>query len=300
MKRIFICIILTLFTVNLNAQFRKPSVVVANFQIAGEIDTALAKMINVYILNYFIETGKYRVVERLQLAKLLKEMRLSASDLVDSRNVIKIGKLLSAYGILVGSILRYGDDLVISARLVETQTGTITKTAKERFNIYSAEVLEGACRSLVNKIIGLSRFEDNGNGTITDNYPGNYIRLMWQKNITSNTYMTFDSAINYASNLRLGGYTNWRLPNKFEFEELLKGGGVSIGSEAPFKWLNSNGFIGIKPDTYWTCSNDFRLTAEPESTPDYAFVISMHNGAIQKIRIDRKRTSYSFFCVRSL
>jgi len=158
MKRIFICIILTLFTVNLNAQFRKPSVVVANFQIAGEIDTALAKMINVYILNYFIETGKYRVVERLQLAKLLKEMRLSNSDLADASNALKIGKLLSAYGIVIGSVVRFKDKIIITARLVETQTASIVRVAKENIdsNSTSDTVLERVCKSLVFKLSNLS------------------------------------------------------------------------------------------------------------------------------------------------
>ena len=44
--------------------------------------------------------------------------------------------------------------------------------------------------------------------------------LMWQKEtVTEN--MTWDDAIEYAKNLRLGGYDDWRLPTKEELCEIV-------------------------------------------------------------------------------
>ncbi len=58
-------------------------------------------------------------------------------------------------------------------------------------------------------------FTDNGDGTITDNVTG----LMWQQG--EGGEMTWDSAVNYASDLTLATHTNWRLPTSHELLNLL-------------------------------------------------------------------------------
>jgi hypothetical protein len=55
-------------------------------------------------------------------------------------------------------------------------------------------------------IINPPAYINNGNGTVTDNVTG----LMWQQ--TDGGEMTFENATFYCSNLRLGGYSDWRLP----------------------------------------------------------------------------------------
>jgi hypothetical protein len=53
-------------------------------------------------------------------------------------------------------------------------------------------------------------YTNNGNGTITDNVTG----LMWQQ--TDGGEMTVESAATYVTALRLGGYSDWRLPTTHE------------------------------------------------------------------------------------
>lgn len=50
-------------------------------------------------------------------------------------------------------------------------------------------------------------YTDNGDGTVTDNNTG----LMWQQTPPSDK-MTYDEAVEYIENLKLGGYDDWRLP----------------------------------------------------------------------------------------
>jgi hypothetical protein len=75
-----------------------------------------------------------------------------------------------------------------------------------------------------------SRFNDNGDGTITDNLTG----LMWVKDPSElygpwgspgmpNTMSWYD-AINNCENLEHAGYTDWRLPNIRELESLINFG----------------------------------------------------------------------------
>jgi len=57
--------------------------------------------------------------------------------------------------------------------------------------------------------LGLLRFTDNGDGTITDLATG----LMWIKNANLGGLMTWTSAVVYCENLVTNGYDDWRLPS---------------------------------------------------------------------------------------
>jgi hypothetical protein len=54
-------------------------------------------------------------------------------------------------------------------------------------------------------------FVDNGDGTVTDIKRG----IMWQKS-DNGKEVTFEEAREYCRTLRLGGYTDWRLPKADE------------------------------------------------------------------------------------
>lgn len=56
----------------------------------------------------------------------------------------------------------------------------------------------------------------NGDSTVTDTSTG----LMWQQTNAEST-MTWESAISYCEDLSLGGYTDWRLPNRKELRSIV-------------------------------------------------------------------------------
>jgi len=68
------------------------------------------------------------------------------------------------------------------------------------------------------------RYQDNGDGTVTDNVTG----LMWQK--TPGAKMTYDQAMAGASSFDLAGYTDWRLPTIKELYSLIVFSGKDISS----------------------------------------------------------------------
>lgn len=63
---------------------------------------------------------------------------------------------------------------------------------------------------------GVNDFMDNQNGTITDKATG----LMWQQSDDGNTY-DWENALSYAENLRLGGHSDWRMPNAKELQSII-------------------------------------------------------------------------------
>ena len=73
------------------------------------------------------------------------------------------------------------------------------------------------------------RFTSNKDGVITDNKTG----LQWAPD--PGQAMTWSQATQYAQNLRLGGFSDWRLPTRVELRELGKG-----GRDAAFKLKGSD------------------------------------------------------------
>lgn len=49
-----------------------------------------------------IECGRFKVVDRNRMGQIMKELKLSQSDLTDSGNTIKLGKLMSASALIAG------------------------------------------------------------------------------------------------------------------------------------------------------------------------------------------------------
>ena len=93
---------------------------------------------------------------------------------------------------------------------VGVRTVAVHYTAKGNNN-YMRAVRAGQSEPLGNLV-------DNEDGTITDTETG----LMWQKATAPGTY-TWQDALAYAEGLELpiGGYTDWRLPNRNELQTLL-------------------------------------------------------------------------------
>lgn len=60
-------------------------------------------------------------------------------------------------------------------------------------------------------LVAEGRFVDNGDGTVTDTRR----KIMWQKGDNAKE-VTFEEAQEYCKTLRLGGHSDWRLPNPDE------------------------------------------------------------------------------------
>ncbi|OFX19127.1 MAG: hypothetical protein A2041_15255, partial [Bacteroidetes bacterium GWA2_31_9b] len=80
-------------------------------------------------------------------------------------------------------------------------------------------------------------YTDNGDGTITDNVTG----LMWQKDMGSK--ISFAEAAGTASALRLGGYSDWRVPTIKELYSLILFSGQVSGETAIKNFINETYFI---------------------------------------------------------
>jgi class 3 adenylate cyclase/CHAT domain-containing protein/tetratricopeptide (TPR) repeat protein len=85
------------------------------------------------IIDQLIEKSRARVVERSVLDKLLEELKLSTTKLVDRSAALRLGKILAARLILSGRIIHSGPETQIAIRAIETETGQVRAAINESF-----------------------------------------------------------------------------------------------------------------------------------------------------------------------
>jgi hypothetical protein len=116
-------------------------------------------------------------------------------------------------------------------------------------------------------------FNDNGDGTVTDLVTD----LMWQQNETSK--MTWDAALTYCTDLSLGEFDDWRLPNLKELYTL-----VDFNQTPTIDPIYFPDAFSIQ---YWTSTG---LSATKSR------LINFLNGVLSNLKVTRK---YNARCVRN-
>ncbi len=101
-----------------------------------------------------IDKSRIQVVERALFDKLLEELKLGSSKLMDQRTALSLGKLMAARLILSGKITYSGPQTLVSLRLIETETGRVTAALNEIFPGSGQATLltDKLSRSLIDKI----------------------------------------------------------------------------------------------------------------------------------------------------
>jgi len=85
------------------------------------LKVGLAQMLTTDLLG----AGGAKIVERTQLQAVLDELKLGHSSVVDKDTSAKVGKLLGAEYLLMGSYFSLAGTLRVDARLVKVETGEI-------------------------------------------------------------------------------------------------------------------------------------------------------------------------------
>lgn len=70
----------------------------------------VGKGISDLLINYLLKDGTYRVIDRENIDKILKEQNFSNSDRANPATAAKIGKILGVDAIIVGKITQFGSD----------------------------------------------------------------------------------------------------------------------------------------------------------------------------------------------
>ena len=70
-------------------------------------------------------TGRFHVVERDQINKILDEQNFQMSGMTDAEGAVELGRLLNVRAIMVGTVNRLGRTYLLNMRLISVRTGLV-------------------------------------------------------------------------------------------------------------------------------------------------------------------------------
>ena len=120
------------------SQDTRPGIAVMPFDNGGsygqdkENFDALQKGIAGMLISELALNPALRVVEREDVQRLLDEQNLGTSGRVDPQTAAKVGKLVGARYVVLGTFLDFYGDFRVDARLVNVETSEIVKVETDR------------------------------------------------------------------------------------------------------------------------------------------------------------------------
>jgi TolB-like protein len=138
-KAILIQIVILIFSLFLGAAHSqnpdastKLNIAVTNFKSGEGITEGESSVISDRFRVELFKTGGVNVMERDQMQDILKEQGFQASGAcTDEACLIKMGELLGVHAIVGGSIGKVGSLYLVNLRLIDVQTGKITRVVSK-------------------------------------------------------------------------------------------------------------------------------------------------------------------------
>jgi TolB-like protein len=151
--------------------------------------------LGVYIANslqeYIFDKNLFTLLERDRLDSILGEFRFNQSGLVAKLSEKKLGKLLGADIVLLGTIADNTNSFKITGKITDLQTGTInsiagvnikkTEALKKKFDnyiIHQVNLLKGAYEIIIKEIKVKKSKADGNNWDVNPTKPDIYFRII--------------------------------------------------------------------------------------------------------------------------
>lgn len=161
------------------SQSEKQMVAIYTIDESGE---GYAAFVGDFVTNAIVKRGEYVAVERTAqfLAELNKEQGFQRTGAVDDSQISRLGKNMGVQMVCAVKVGSIGNQLFISARLVDVETAALKSTARPvRFDQTNWEDMENACEAVTASMFGgrnpysggQSGRQGQGVGTLSRTHP---------------------------------------------------------------------------------------------------------------------------------
>ena len=135
------------------ADFKKTKIAVLDFKLHGHgYETEdMGAIVAEWFITALVKEGRFEVVERGLLKKILDEQKLVMTGVVDESTATRIGKLLGVKVIISGSVMKLENILEINARIIDVESASII--AAENVKSSRATQLQDLVVQMSEKII---------------------------------------------------------------------------------------------------------------------------------------------------
>jgi TolB-like protein len=96
----------------------------------------LNQIVSEWLTLFLVNAGTVEVVERQELQKILQEQSLGQTGVISTESAAKLGELLGIKILVTGAVMKLGNTLEVTARLIDTSNGAIVGA----FSVMAADV----------------------------------------------------------------------------------------------------------------------------------------------------------------
>ena len=130
------------------------TIAVFDFENNG-LETNEVRQLSNRLESELVKLGDFKVVERIEIDKVLKEQKLQISGNVDEV-LIDVGKILGANQIILGSIGKIGELYTLSAKLVDVESGELLRASNFDAEDGLSELLQIGLNYVALELTGVS------------------------------------------------------------------------------------------------------------------------------------------------
>jgi TolB-like protein len=103
-------------------------------------NSVLGRYLIEQISNCFFQNSELKIVERARIMKIINEQNFGVSGYVSDDSVARIGHLLGANAVSIGTLTKVGNRISVNIKIVESETGSILSSGSTE--IEGTEYLE--------------------------------------------------------------------------------------------------------------------------------------------------------------
>jgi len=127
-----------------------PTLAIAEVTARGKADADSATDMADALTEALVADGRVRVVERQQIAKVMKEQALSQAGVVSDEVQVKVAQLVGARWIVLGTLGTKGQSYVLSLRALDSSSAQVAFAGSVK--VGSDEQIEAGSRQLARKL----------------------------------------------------------------------------------------------------------------------------------------------------
>ena len=148
--------LVTVINPPLYAQTEKPKfIAVLDLEVAkglpGEAKVTLSDLLREQLVN----TGRFRVVDRNNMDKVLKEQGFQLSDCTSKECAVQVGRMLGVEKMVTGNLTKLGQTYLISVQMTNVETGEIEQMASDRCASCEVDQLLDTIVTVASKLAGV-------------------------------------------------------------------------------------------------------------------------------------------------
>lgn len=113
----------------------RPSVALFEFLTLEKKEALIGKLLAEELISALFKTKRFTIVERHQIEAAMRELKFSASELTDPASAVRLGKLIGADVVVIGTVADFGDQIRVNGRLISVEAASVSAVAQVNIRV---------------------------------------------------------------------------------------------------------------------------------------------------------------------